>query len=575
MENQEKTIAFLLEEKMLDEQSLQVLTEQQAETGQSLTSILAKDNILSEDQLTKVMAVANGIEFVNLSPEMIDPEVIDKVPYKVVSRHNVIPIRIEGDKLILAMSSPTNLLVRNQIEMKTGCRIVPVAAMPNAIKQAIQYHFNIKNVAKETIASMNSNESDVKLSSGTDQVLESKLSDNDKASVNVGDAPITKLVSSIIRGAIDARASDVHIEPGDHDMKVRYRVDGLLQDALDVPSSAQLEVISHIKIMAGMDISERRLPQDGNMMVPHAGQKFDMRVSSLPAVSGEKIVIRILDKSTSKWELNKVVTSHEDNQKFRSLINNPYGMILMTGPTGSGKTTTLYTILRQLNRPEKNIVTVEDPIEYRLDGITQVQVNTSAGITFASVLRSILRQDPDIILIGEIRDRETAEIAISAAQTGHLVLSTLHTNDAAGAISRLINIGIPPFLVASALLGTVAQRLIRNCCPKCKQPYDPSQKELQMLLDKDSKSSDIQLYKATQCSGCYNTGYYGRKAVYEILPVSSQIRKLIVEHASDDAIKHQAVTEGMKTLNKSTAREVLEGQTTIDEWMRVVDVRDD
>jgi type IV pilus assembly protein PilB len=328
-----------------------------------------------------------------------------------------------------------------------------------------------------------------------------------------------------------------------------------------------------------MDISEHRMPQDGHIPISHDGRDYDLRVSSLPAVGGEKIVMRILDKNMDRWSLDKIVTSEDNNRKFRTLLNNPYGMILLTGPTGSGKTTTLYALLQLLNTPEKNIVTVEDPVEYRLDGITQVQVNTASGRTFATSLRSILRQDPDIVLIGEIRDYETAEIAVSAALTGHLVLSTLHTNDAAGAISRLINIGIPPFLIASALLGAIAQRLVRTVCPKCKKIYEASPEELKILSSYSSLQTSgknrnkTQLYLGPGCDACANSGYSGRKALYEILSVSREIREHIVNLKSDGDIKQQAIKQGMKTLREDGIELVLAGQTTLDEIHRVVDMR--
>jgi type II secretory ATPase GspE/PulE/Tfp pilus assembly ATPase PilB-like protein len=324
--------------------------------------------------------------------------------------------------------------------------------------------------------------------------------------------------------------------------------------------------------MADMDISERRTPQDGHMISKRDGKDYDLRVSSLPAVGGEKIVIRLLDKDVDKWSIDEIVTSPDDNQKFKSIVKNPYGMLLLTGPTGCGKTTTLYTMLQLLNTPEKNIVTVEDPVEYRLDGITQVQVKPVAGRTFASALRSIVRQDPDIILIGEIRDVETAEIAISAALTGHLVLSTLHTNDAAGAISRLMNLGIPPFLVASALLGTAAQRLIRASCPKCKQVYEPTEHELKCLFGEAYKDKKMKHYRGKGCKSCYQTGYQDRKSIYEILCISPEIRRMVVSGSSDVEIKQQAIAEGMKTLRESAINEVLNGVTTVEEVMRVVDV---
>jgi len=566
METQDPIISFLLQEKIVDEKALQAALNQQQETGQSLIGILKKENLLDEEQLTRVVAAANKIEFVNLSPEMVDPMVAHLVSYEIASQHNVIPIRKEEHRLVVAMSSPLDLAVRDQIEMKTGYKVVPVAAVPSAIRQTIHYHFNVANVTKQAIVSMRLKEEPSKAA---------RYSTVEEKSVKVADAPIAKLVSSIIRGAIDARASDVHIEPQESDVRVRYRVDGILQSAIDVPSSAQLEVVSHIKIMADMDISERRVPQDGHMTLQHDSKEYDLRVSSLPAVGGEKIVIRILDKNAGKWSIDAVVTSPDDNQKFRELVSNPYGMLLLTGPTGSGKTTTLYSVLQLVSTPERNSVTVGDPVEYRLDGITQVQVRPVAGMTFARSLRSIIRQDPDVILVGEIRDLETAEIAVSAALTGHLVLSTLHTNDAAGAISRLINLGIPPFLVSSALLGTVAQRLIRTSCSACKQSYQPSEEERRCLFGESYPEAKIELYRSPGCKSCYHLGYRGRKAIYEILGVSETIRRMIVDGASDDAIKQQAIAEGMRTLRKSGVDEVLRGVTTLDELMRVADIRAD
>jgi type II secretory ATPase GspE/PulE/Tfp pilus assembly ATPase PilB-like protein len=349
----------------------------------------------------------------------------------------------------------------------------------------------------------------------------------------------------------------------------------MLRRAVDVPISAQAEVVSHIKILAQMDISEKRIPQDGHITLRHEGQEYDLRVSSLPSIGGEKIVLRILDKNASRWSLDEVVTSPEDNRKFRELAANPYGMLLLTGPTGSGKTTTLYSVLQLVNTPQRNIVTVEDPVEYRLPGVTQVQIRPAAGLTFASALRSILRQDPDIILIGEIRDLETAEIAIGAALTGHLVLSTLHTNDAAGAVSRLVNIGIPPFLVASALLGAVAQRLVRVVCPRCRQPYTPDPQEQELLQDHLGPGDANNLCHGAGCHYCYHTGYKGRKAIYEILPVSQRIRRMILEGVGDTHIKEQAVQEGMRVLRTSALDEVARGVTTVDELMRVVDLKGD
>ncbi len=572
MENQEPIISLLKEEKIIDEATLEVALAQQRQTGRSLISILKKGKLVDEEQLTRIVAAVHGIEFVNLAPDMVDSMTAHLLSHEMVNKHNVIPIRKEGKQLIVAMSSPLNLAIRDQIEMKTGYEVAPVAAAPAAIRHAIHHHFNVRDVTRQTIVTMH-----LKKEPGQDpeedKLLETKLAEAERESVRVAETPITRLVSSIISGAIDARASDIHLEPRDTDMRVRYRVDGLLQDTLNVPASAQLEVISHIKIMSEMDISEKRLPQDGHLSVQHDGREYDLRVSSLPATGGEKIVMRILDKYAARWSLDTIVPSPDDNLKFKQLVSNPYGMILLTGPTGCGKTTTLYSVLQLLNIPEKNIVTVEDPVEYRLEGITQLQVRPVAGLTFASALRSIVRQDPDVILVGEIRDPETAEIAISAALTGHMVLSTLHTNDAAGAMSRLINLGVAPFLVASALLGSVAQRLIRTNCEKCRQSYKPTAEEIKTLFDKSRPEGRLQLYRGVGCDNCRGTGYRGRRGVFEILGVSPQIRRMITDGCSDGQIKQQAIEEGMRTLTKSAIDEVLSGDTTVEELTRVVDVR--
>jgi type IV pilus assembly protein PilB len=493
---------------------------------------------------------------------MIDPMVAHLVSHELASRHNVIPVKRTGESLMVAMGSPTDLAARDEIELKTGYTVIPVAAAPQAIRQALQHHFDVANATKQVIASMRLKKDPA--AQAADARKHERRYDSDD--------PISKLVSSVIQGAIVARASDIHIEPQSPDVRVRYRVDGTLRDAVRVPASVQQEVVSHIKIMADMDISERRIPQDGHVATEHEGREYDLRVSSLPSVGGEKIVMRILDKTVDRWSLDKVVTSRRDNEIFRELARNPYGMLLLTGPTGCGKTTTLYSVLQLVNTPDRNIVTVEDPVEYCLDGITQVQVKPIAGMTFPSALRSILRQDPDIILIGEIRDRETAEIAIGAALTGHLVLSTLHTNDAAGAISRLTNLGIPPFLVGAALIGSVGQRLLRTCCPKCKRPYEPTEREKNILFKDAEVEDETQLWSGTGCNHCYQSGYIGRKSVYEILRVSRPIQRMIVGGTDDDAIKQLAMDEGMRTLKTAAIGEVLAGQTTVDEMIRVIDV---
>jgi len=557
-------VQTLKEEDMLEPAVLQTLVQEHTKTGQNLLALIKRDNLLSEEQFVRLVAAGSQIEFVNLAPDDVEPMIAHLVSYELANRHTLIPIRRHENRLVVAMAAPLDLMVRDQIEIKTGYQVVPVAATPHAIRQAIHFHFDVANVTKQAIANMRLKEDAMK--GAPDPFCEGAESEH------VANDPITKLVSSILRGAIDAQASDVHIEPQPTDVRVRYRVDGMLRYAVTLPLSAQKEVVSHIKIVSNMDISEKRIPQDGHLAMRHCGRDYDLRISSLPAMDGEKLVIRILDKSANRWDLTSIVSNAQDREEFHRLLSNPYGMLLVTGPTGSGKTTTLYSLLQLLNTPERNIVTVEDPVEYRLDGITQVQIRPQAGMTFASALRSILRQDPDIILIGEIRDLETAEIAVSSALTGHLVLSTLHTNDATGAISRLINLGIPPYLVGSALLGTVAQRLIRTLCPKCKKMYVPEALEQDSRPASGPSDTAESFYQAQGCPDCSHSGFKGRKSIYEILHVSHVLREMILENKHEDSLKERALREGMVALSESALREVGAGNTNMEEIRRVVEM---
>ncbi|MCD6393787.1 MAG: Flp pilus assembly complex ATPase component TadA [Planctomycetes bacterium] len=567
MEHQDPVISVLLEEEILDDQGVRELVSEQDKSGKSLISLLRTRELVDHDQLTKLTAVSNGIEYVNLVSDMIDPVAVRLVSYDFAHQHNLIPVRIEQGMLYVAMSSPLNLAARDAITTKTGYKVVPLATTREAVNLAIETNFDVKSVTQQDIVTMRLRDSGE---------ADSKVRKQRGKSANVADAPVVRLVDSIITGGIDSRSSDIHLEPHEPDMRVRYRIDGIMINALEVPVSAQREVISHIKILADMDISERRIPQDGHMGIHHNGRNYDLRVSSLPSTGGEKIVLRILDSSKSLQAIDQVITSQADCAKVQSLITKPYGMILLTGPTGSGKTTTLYSMIQALNTPEKNIVTVEDPVEYRLNGITQIQVKPEINMTFASSLRSILRQDPDIVLIGEIRDLETAEIAVSAALTGHLVLSTLHTNDAVGAVSRLVNLGIAPFQVSSALLGVMAQRLARTICLKCKEPYKPTPQDLAMLFeDGAGKHRNAQFYKGKGCESCRGTGYRGREGLFEIFEMDSTLRNMIVEGVSNDQLKACAMAQGMKTLRMKGIERILEGSTTLEEIARVVNMKED
>lgn len=562
MKKNDPLISYLLEENILSESALSKLVTSCESSGKSLVAALRSENLVTKDQMTWAIAVSNSIEFVTLSPDMIDQIAVRLVPYDMARQYDLIPVRIEKNNLYVAMSSPMNLSVRDTIEAKSGYKVVPLAATAEAIKQCVAYYFNVESVTRQDIVAM-------RLKHSPNNEIRIKKSQGSK----VADAPIVRLVDSLITGAIESRASDIHIEPHEPDMRVRYRVDGILVEAVKVPLGAQLEVISHIKILAEMDISERRMPQDGHIHYEHNDKGYDLRVSSLPATGGEKIVIRILDATSGLKSLENIVNSDADLEKFQRLIANPYGMILLTGPTGSGKTTTLYSLIQALNKPDKNIVTIENPVEYRLNGITQIQTKADIGMTFASGLRSILRQDPDIILVGEIRDYETAEIAVSAALTGHLVLSTLHSNDAVGAVSRLISLGIPHFQIATSLLGTVAQRLIRTICPKCKTSYQPEPREVELTSTELQQVDDLLLYRGTGCDMCRQTGYLGRQGIYEIFEMSPDLRAMLINEASDDALKDQAASEGMRPLKAQGISQIKRGITTIEELYRVVDMR--
>jgi len=562
MKKNDPLISYLLEQNILGEAALNELVDSCDSSGKNIVAVLKSENLITKDQTTQAVAVSNGIEFITLSPDMIDQIAVRLVSYDIAKQYELVPVRIERDKLYVAMSSPMNLSIRDTIEVKSGYKVVPLAATAEAIKQCISYYFNVESVTRQDIVAM-------RLKHSSNNEIRVKKSYGSK----IADAPIVRLVDSLITGAIEARCSDIHIEPHEPDMRVRYRVDGMLIETIKIPLGAQLEVISHIKILADMDISERRVPQDGHIHYEHNDKGYDLRVSSLPATGGEKIVIRILDATSGLKKLDGIVNTDTDLKKFQRLIANPYGMILLTGPTGSGKTTTLYSLIQALNKSDRNIVTIENPVEYRLNGITQIQTKPEIGVTFASGLRSILRQDPDIILVGEIRDYETAEIAISAALTGHLVLSTLHSNDAVGAVSRLVSLGIPYFQIATSLLGTVAQRLIRTICPKCKTSYQAQPGEIELVCTDTRPNDNLSLYRGTGCDMCRQTGYLGRQGIYEIFEMSPDLRTMLINESSDDAIKDKAISEGMKPLKAQGISQIKRGITTVEELYRVVDMR--
>lgn len=547
--------SILLEEGMLTEDQLMDAIDAQHQRGQSLGRTLVELGMISEAQLVRALASQVGMEFVELADYPVDRSAVSMVPAAVCRRHTALPISFADGILKVAMSNPGNVLAVDDFRTLTSLQVIPVVATHDDVLAAIDRYCRADSELENLQGTLEEAESDVDLS--------------DVGDVIADDAPIVRFVNLVITQAIQDRASDIHIEPAEKDMRIRYRIDGVLHEMQRASKSIQNGVISRLKIMADIDIAERRKPQDGRLSVTHQGRKIDLRVATLPTVWGEKVVMRVLDNTTAALDLEDLGIRPENYAIYERSFNKPYGMILVTGPTGSGKSTTLYATLNQIARPEVNVITVEDPVEYRIPGINQVQVNPKAGLTFASALRSILRADPDIILVGEIRDGETAQIAIEAALTGHLVLSTLHTNDAPSAITRLIEMEIEPFLVGSAIDCVVAQRLARRLCLKCREEYQPTPAEV-LRFEPDPGGTFPKLFRAKGCSACSNTGYRGRLALHEIMPVTEDIERLAVSGASSVEVARTAEAQGMVKLIDDGWAKAKEGLTTVEELLRVV-----
>jgi type IV pilus assembly protein PilB len=527
--------------------------------GRSLGRTLIEMRFVTEAGLVAILADRLGLEFVDLSEAQLDPSAIALVSESVARKHNCIPIGFDEDRLVVAMADPANILALDDIRAMTKRDVKSVVATKAEILAAIGRHYRIDRTAESLVEEAAADQE-------TEKDLEAAL-----AAAGAEDAPIIKLVNMLITQAINDRASDIHIEPEERAVRVRYRIDGVLHEVMSPPKSVQAGMTSRLKIMADINIAERRIPQDGRIGLVVQGKSIDIRVATLPTVHGEKVVMRILDKSSVLLELQDLGFLPQNFHRFQQSFTKPYGEILVTGPTGSGKSTTLYATLNILNRPEVNVITVEDPVEYRLPGINQVQTHAKAGLTFASALRSILRSDPDIVLIGEIRDRETAKISTEAALTGHLVLSSLHTNDAPSALTRLVEMGIEPYLVASALDCVLAQRLARKLCLRCKESYSPTEEDLiaaQFPLGPDGERPT--LYRAVGCGACGHTGYKGRMAVHEVMTVTEEIERLVVESASSEEMKRVAQEQGMLTLRQDGLEKVRLGQTSIEEILRVI-----
>ncbi len=551
MLSQKKRLGEILVEKgIITEEILNRALSIQQGSMEKLGDVFLKMGVIKEEDLYSALSDIYNVPYVNLDDVVIDSEIVRLVPEHICRRYMVIPLNIDGDRIMVAMSNPVNIYALDDIRIITGKDVDPVLASERQITQVLDRIYTIQKGLEETLINIGPSDEDAE---ATVEVLEDE-------------APVVRLVNLTITQAVQEGASDIHIEPTENDVKIRFRVDGVLYDVISPPKRIFPTLVARIKILSNMDIAERRVPQDGRFRVNSQGKIIDFRVSTLPTIYGEKIVLRLLDRSATLIGLEKLGFTEEILHNFDNLIRRPYGMILVTGPTGSGKTTTLYSALAKISTTEKNIITIEDPVEYQFARINQVQINPKAGLTFANGLRSILRQDPDIMMVGEIRDRETAEIAVQSALTGHLVLSTIHTNDSAGAIARLIDMGIEPYLISSSLIGILAQRLARRICPRCRVPKEPTEEEIKVL----KISSDHTMYEGKGCEACRHTGYRGRLGIFELLVIDDEIRAMIVDKTPANVIREAAVKNGMVTLWEDAKLKVIDGITTYSEILRTV-----
>ncbi|MDD5595238.1 MAG: GspE/PulE family protein [Candidatus Omnitrophica bacterium] len=562
----ENIIDILIKSKQLTKEQLDKALEIQKIKQVPLRKVMVEQKMISEDELLSLLSNQLFIPTLHLSKYKFDPQIVNLIPERIAKQYNIIPLSRIGNTLTVAMSDPLNIFALDDLKTLTGCNIDTVLSAETEILRTIdiQYHQETKDI--QTILDESSSvqeaadEKEGELPAKPDEIeLSSAVKESEKP-------PIIKIVELMLTQALKKRASDIHIEPEDDCLRVRYRIDGSLHDILKLPKKNQNAVLARVKIVSNLDITESRLPQDGRFKVKFENKEVDFRVSALPTTFGQKFVLRVLDKSNLSIGLEQLGFSDTPKAVFKEAVAKPFGMILVTGPTGSGKSTTLYSVLNQLNTPERNIITIEDPVEYQIEGITQLQVRPDIGLDFASGLRSLLRQSPDVILIGEIRDSETADIAVKAALTGQVVLSTLHTNDAISSITRLIDMGVEPFLVASSLIMLCAQRLARKMCLKCRKPVEVKAD----FLEKIGFKEKVKFYTSEGCSYCNNTGFYGRVAILEVIMIDDQIRELIMRRKSLDEIKKYAVEKrGMKTLRDDAFLKVKEGVTSLDEALRI------
>jgi type IV pilus assembly protein PilB len=553
---QDRLGRLLIQNQMITEEQLEEALESQDSSGKSLGRLLIEKGMLTEGQLTSVLAEQIGIRYVDLNSYTVDPAATNLVDANLARRYMVIPIDYEGGKLVVAMADPTNVFALDDMRIMTGMEIMPVVSTKDDIVSAIGRYMHSADEMQEF--------DELPAMDDFDNADEDELKEAGE------DAPIVKYVNLIIAEAVHENSSDVHIEPGEKDVRIRYRVDGVLHETRRSPKRIHPGLVSRLKIMGNMNIAERRVPQDGRFGLSVGGRMIDLRVASLPTVYGEKIVLRILDRSASLITLTELGMEAEPLAAFSASFHKPYGTVIITGPTGSGKTTTMYAALSELNRREVNVITVEDPVEYQMQGLNQVQVDTKVGLTFAATLRSILRCDPDIVMIGEIRDAESAKMAIESALTGHMVLCTLHTNDAPSAMTRMTEMGVEPFLIASAVDGIVSQRLARKLCGRCKQEASYEQEYLKKVGFPDLNGGTIFKAKPGGCPFCNGNGFRGRIGLYEVLIVDEDIERLVVDHATAHQVASLAREKGMKTLRDDGFAKVVNGVTSIEEVLRVV-----
>jgi type IV pilus assembly protein PilB len=552
---------FLVEAGKLTVEQLEYVLKKQKSTGKRLGEILVEENIVTENDILYILEIQLGIKRVNFEEIEVDTEAVKAISANLANKHNIIPISIKNNRIQIVMSDPLNIIAIDDVRIATGYKVEIYMAANREVKEAIRKYYSsqyVKKAADELSKEQFSNKVETK--------------EEESAAEDVKNSPVVRLVDNIIENAVRGRASDIHIEPFEKYVRVRYRVDGDLHEVLRTPADTLGALITRIKILSDLNIAEKRLPQDGRIMTVIDNKEVDLRVSILPKVNGEKVVIRILSRDSFLVKKESLGINAGELKKLESFISNPHGIILVTGPTGSGKSTTLYTMLSELNTEDKNIITVEDPVEFLMEGINQVSVNAKIGLTFAAGLRSILRQDPDIIMIGEIRDGETAEIAIRSAITGHLVLSTLHTNDAPSSMLRLADMGVEPYLVATSVVGIIAQRLVRKVCPSCAEEYEATPYEKGILGI--SAYMKVKVKRAKGCNACGNTGYKGRVGIYEIMEVTREHRELIMRGCSTDELRDLSIKNGMNTLRMACTDHVLKGITTVDELMRIAHLKE-